>query len=54
LKVIHSIPKGSLADWAKACRWWTKGKDGEPDQPYKSLVSRVLKRLKDDKLVYPK
>jgi hypothetical protein len=48
LKVISANPKGSIADWATACGWVLKGKEGQPDRPYKSLVSRVMTRLEDD------
>jgi hypothetical protein len=49
LKVIAANPKGSLGSWAIACEW-TFDKDGQR-QPNKSLVVRVLRRLKSSKLV---
>jgi hypothetical protein len=47
-------PIASLAELAQDCGWMIKGKDGQPDRPNKSLVQRVLERLKKDKLVVKK
>jgi hypothetical protein len=52
LKAINASPKASIAQLAAACGWMTRGKDGQPDRPYKSLAQRVLTRLKEEKLVF--
>jgi hypothetical protein len=51
LAAMHKRPNGSLTEWAQDCEWFFPAKPGEPAQPYKSLVTRVLKRLTDDKRV---
>jgi hypothetical protein len=54
LKKMCDLPEASLADLAVACGWMLPGKNGEPDKPYKSLVVRVMERLKGDDLVKKK
>jgi hypothetical protein len=54
LKKMCDLPGASLADLAVACGWMLAGKNGEPDKPYKSLVVRVMERLKRDNLIKKK
>jgi hypothetical protein len=51
LRAILERPDGSIADWARHCGWLYSAKPGEQQQPNKSLVQRVLKRLIDYKLI---
>jgi hypothetical protein len=44
-------PDASLAEWAQACGWMLASKGGQPGQPNKALVQRVLGRLLKDKLI---
>jgi AAA domain len=51
LNVIAKNPEGSIADWAIGCEWFMKDKKTGADQPYKSLVTRVVARLKEGKMI---
>jgi hypothetical protein len=51
LRAILDQPEGSIADWARNCGWLYSAKPGEQQQPNKSLVQRVLKRLTEYRYV---
>ena len=51
MRAMLANPDGSLADWAQACGWTLAGRGGQPIQPNKALVQRVVGRLLKDKLV---
>jgi hypothetical protein len=51
LTAVRARPEGSIAEWAVDCGWMLRGKDGQPDAPYRSLVHRVLIRLVKDKML---
>jgi hypothetical protein len=51
LQVIWDEPELSFAQWAEKCGWTAPGKEGEPPQPKKWVVQRVLSRLERQKLV---
>jgi len=48
LAAILNNPGRSLAEWARACRWF---KDGNLETPDKKRAENVMKRLKRSKLV---
>ncbi len=48
LAAMLNRPNGSLAQWATDCRWF---RQGDPEQPNKSLTQRVIGRLRKHKLV---
>jgi hypothetical protein len=51
LRAMLERRDGSLAGWAADCGWYRAAAPGEQQQPNKSLVQRIMKRLVNDKLV---
>lgn len=51
LVAMLNNPAGSLAEWARACRWF---KNGTPDTPDKKRSENVMNRLKRLKLISKK